>query len=376
VAKLRVGVVGVGPMGQGHVKHYKSIAGCELAAISDMDPARRAETALKTGAMAFADPKDLIGRVDAVSIATPTVTHLELALRFIDAGVHVLVEKPMAASSREAEEIVDAARRKGVVLQVGHIERFNPAFKAAKEVVNDPRYIVSDRLSPYSFRSRDIGVVHDLMIHDLDIILEFMHDDVASLEAIGLPVLSHTEDMADARMRFMNGALADVRSSRVSMKKMRKIRLFQGDGYVSIDYGANTISIFRKSEAFRSGAIDPQTLDPRDLEDPFKFVFGQLLEVQEHSLTSTDALRDQLTSFLEACRGEHPPVVPGEDGLRAVRLADRVQAEVQTYLAREAARAGIQLPSRAGEADERFQGRRTDRLRDGQDEAPPPAGSV
>jgi predicted dehydrogenase len=177
-------------------------------------------------------------------------------------------------------------------------------------------------------------------------------------------------------MRFMNGALADVRSSRVSMKKMRKIRLFQGDGYVSIDYGANTISIFRKSEAFRSGAIDPQTLDPRDLEDPFKFVFGQLLEVQEHSLTSTDALRDQLTSFLEACRGEHPPVVPGEDGLRAVRLADRVQAEVQTYLAREAARAGIQLPSRAGEADERFQGRRTDRLRDGQDEAPPPAGSV
>lgn len=374
MAKLRVGVVGVGPMGQGHVKHYKSIAGCDLVAISDMDPARRGETALKTGAMAFADPKDMIGRVDAVSIATPTVTHLELALRFIDAGVHVLVEKPMAASSREAEEIVDAARRKGVVLQVGHIERFNPAFKAAKAVVNDPRYIVADRLSPYSFRSRDIGVVHDLMIHDLDIILEFMADEVASLEGMGLPVLSHTEDMADARIRFANGALADVRSSRVSMKKMRKIRLFQGDGYVSIDYGANTISIFRKSEAFRSGALDPQTLDPRELEDPFKFVFGQLLEVQELSLTSTDALRDQLASFLEACRGEHAPVVPGEDGLRAVRLADRVQAEVQAYLVREADRAGIQLPRRsgAGEADERFQGRKTDRVRDPQD-GPGPA---
>jgi predicted dehydrogenase len=313
----------------------------------------------------------MIGRVDAVSIATPTVTHLELGLRFIEAGVHVLVEKPMASTSREAEELVSAARRKGVVLQVGHIERFNPAFKAAKEVVNDPRYIVADRLSPYSFRSRDIGVVHDLMVHDLDIILEFVGDDVASLEAIGIPVLSHTEDMVDARLRLRNGALADVRASRVSMKKMRKIRLFQSDGYVSIDYGGNSLSIFRKSDAFRRGDIDPQTLDPTGLDDPFKFVFGQLLDVQEHSLTSTDALRDQLASFLEACRGEHPPVVPGELGLRAVRLADRIQAEVQYYLAREADRAGIQLP-RAGR-EEGFQHRRTERYteRYGPEDAPP-----
>lgn len=368
MAKLRVGVVGVGPMGQGHVKHYRTIPGCELVAISDMDAARRAETAVKSGAMAFAEPKDLIGRVDAVSIATPTVTHLDIALRFIDAGVHVLVEKPMAASSREAEEIVAAARRKGVVLQVGHIERFNPAFKAAKAVVNDPRYVICDRLSPYSFRSRDIGVVHDLMIHDLDILLEFMHDDVASLEAIGIPVLSHTEDMVDARLRLRNGALADVRASRVSMKKMRKIRMFQSDGYVSIDYGANSLSIFRKSEAFRSGAIDPETIDPRALEDPFKFVFGQLLEVAEHSLTSTDALRDQLTSFLEACRGEHPPEVTGEDGLRAVRLADRIQSEVQHYLAREADRAGIPVP-RKQRQPEGFQQRPTERYEPG--DAPP-----
>lgn len=365
MAKLRVGVVGVGPMGQGHVKHYANIPGCELVAISDMDPARRAETAVKSGAMAFADPKDMIGRVDAVSIATPTVTHLDIALRFIDAGVHVLVEKPMAASSREAQEIVDAARRKGVVLQVGHIERFNPAFKAAKEVVNDPRYVVCDRLSPYSFRSRDIGVVHDLMIHDLDIILEFVDDDVASLEAIGIPVLSKTEDMVDARLRLRNGALADVRSSRVSMKKMRKIRLFQSDGYVSIDYGANSLSIFRKSEAFRRGEIDPETIDPRGLEDPFKFVFGQLIEVAEHSLTSTDALRDQLISFLEACRGEHAPVVTGEDGLRAVRLADRIQAEVNYYLSREADRAGIQLPRKPRDP-EGFQHRPTERYEPGE----------
>ena len=350
--RLRVGVVGVGPMGQGHARHYRDLPGCQLVAVVDPDPARRAETAMKTGAQAFADPSQLIGKVDAVSIASPTVTHRDVALRFIEAGVHVLVEKPLAQSTAVAEEIVAAARKKGVVLQVGHIERFNPAFKAARAVVNDPRYVVADRLSPYSFRSRDIGVVLDLMIHDLDIILEFLHDDVDRLEAIGIPVLGATEDMCDARLHFAGGALADVRASRVSMKKMRKIRLFQRDGYVSIDYGANSISIFRQSEAYRSGKIDPGAIDPKLLEDPFSFVFGQLLEVQELSIQGdpgagkVDALRDQLASFLEACRGEHPPVVSGEEGLRAVRLAGRIQAEVSTYLEREARRAGLTLPGR------------------------------
>lgn len=357
--KLRAAVVGVGPMGQGHAKHYRAIPGCELVAVVDPDPARRAEAALKNGCMAFADPKELVGKVDVVSIATPTTTHLDLVLAFLEAGVHVLVEKPMAPSAREAESMVAAAKRTGRVLQVGHIERFNPAFKAAKQVVNDPRYVVCDRLAPYSFRSRDIGVVHDLMVHDLDIILEFLSDDVASFEAIGIPVLSRTEDMCDARLRFKGGALADVRASRVSMKKLRKIRLFQSDGYVSIDYGANTISIFRKSDAFRRGDFDPDTIDPRELEDPFKFVFGQLLTVEEHAITSTDALKDELTSFLEACRGEHPPVVPGEAGLRAVRLADRIAGEVQRYLEGEASRAGIALPQLKGAA--KFQDKRTEK---------------
>ena len=174
MAKLRVGVVGVGPMGQGHVKHYRTIPGCELVAISDMDPARRAETAVKSGAMAFAEPKDLIGRGDAVSIATPTVTHLDIALRFIDAGVHVLVEKPMAASSREAEEIVAAARRKGVVLQVGHIERFNPAIQEIRRrieigQVGQVYQISTRRQGPFPARIADVGVVKDLATHDIDL---------------------------------------------------------------------------------------------------------------------------------------------------------------------------------------------------------------
>jgi len=339
-------------MGQGHARHYRDLPGCDLVAVVDPDPARRAETAIRTGAQAFARPEDLLGKVDAVTIATPTTTHRDIAVLFAERGVHVLVEKPLAHTTAVAEEIVRVCAERGVVLQVGHIERFNPAFKEAKAVVDDPRYVVADRLSPYSFRSRDIGVVLDLMIHDLDIIFEFLSDEVVSLEAIGIPVLSPSEDMCDARLRFAGGALADVRASRCSMKKMRKIRLFQRDGYVSIDYGANSISIFRKSDAYQTGAIDPTTIDPAGLDDPFGFVFGQLIQVEERPMASSDALRDELASFLEACRGERSPEVGGEDGLRAVRLADRIQSEVGAYLQKEAARAGVSLPRGGAREDE------------------------
>lgn len=343
MAKLRVGVVGTGPMGRGHVKHYAGLEGCDLVGVVDRDPQRRAEAALSSGARAFADPKELIGRVDAVSIATPTTTHKDLALMFMDAGVHVLVEKPMAETTAAAEAMLRGAKDKGVVLQIGHIERFNPAFRAAKEVVSDPRYVIADRLSPFSFRSVDIGVVLDLMIHDLDIVLEFIDDEVESLEAIGIPVLAATEDMCDARLRFKGGAIADIRASRVSMKKMRKIRMFQQNAYLSIDYQGNSISIFRKGAKFASGELDPLTIDPSTLEDPYGFVFGELLDVTENSITSSDALRDELRSFLDACRGLHPPEVTGAHGLRAVRLADQIQDAVQTYLQREAGRVGLDL---------------------------------
>ncbi|MCA8921346.1 MAG: Gfo/Idh/MocA family oxidoreductase [Planctomycetes bacterium] len=342
--KLRVGVIGVGPMGMGHVRHYRALEDCDLVAVVDRDPARRAEAATLSGAQAFASVEEILDRVDAVSIASPTITHTEVALKCIEAGIHVLVEKPLAQSEALARQIVDAAAAKGVTLQVGHIERFNPAFSAAKEVVNDPRYVIADRLSPYSFRSRDIGVVFDMMIHDLDIIFEFLDDEVASFEALGIPVLSPSEDMCDVRLRFKGGAIADVRASRVSMKRMRKFRLFQSDGYVSIDYGQRSISTFRMSDKVRSGELDPLTVDPSQLEDPFGFVFGEMLDVEEYSMESKDALRAELRSFLDACRGLHPPEVTGEDGLRAVRLADQIQIAVQEYLAQEAARAGIQLP--------------------------------
>ena len=330
-------------MGRGHVRHYGGIEGCDLVAVVDRDPKRRAEAAIQSGARAFADAKDLIGRVDAVSIATPTTTHKDLALMFMDAGVHVLVEKPMAESPEAAEAMLVGAQDKGVVLQIGHIERFNPAFRAAKKIVSDPRYVIADRLSPFSFRSVDVGVVLDLMIHDLDIVLEFLDDEVESIEAIGIPVLAKTEDMCDARLRFKGGAIADIRASRVSMKKMRKIRMFQQNAYLSIDYQGNSISIFRKGKRYASGELDPLTIDPSTLDDPYGFVFGELLDVTEHTLTSSDALRDELSSFLDACRGLHEPEVTGAHGLRAVKLAHQIRQAVDVYIAGEAARVGLDL---------------------------------
>jgi predicted dehydrogenase len=348
---MRLGVVGVGHLGQHHARIYRSLPGVTLAAIADTDPRRRFETATKTGAPAFADWRELLGKVDAVSVVVPTTFHREVALPFIEAGVHVLVEKPIAATVEDAKILVDAARARNVVLQVGHIERFNPAIRASERFIQDPRYVVADRLAPHSFRSKDIGVVLDLMVHDLDILLEFVKDPVARAEGLGVPVLSQSEDIADARLTFAGGCVADLRASRISLKRMRKIRVFQRTGYVSIDYDARKVAVFRRSRAVEEGTIDLARLDPRELSDPNGFVFSQLLEMEQFEMdTGEDALSAELTSFVEACRGEHPPVVPGEHGLRAVEVALRIQGEIESYVAREAKRAGIPLPPMAQRA--------------------------
>jgi predicted dehydrogenase len=345
---MRVGVVGTGHLGKHHARIYRNMPGVKLEAIADSDPARRLEVATLTGARAFADWRDLIGRVDAVSVVVPTTFHREVAIPLIEAGIHVLVEKPLASTADDARAIVEAARGKNTILQVGHIERFNPAIRQAERFIDDPRYVVADRLAPYSFRSKDIGVVLDLMVHDLDILLEFVKDPVARIEGLGIPVLSRSEDMADARITFAGGCVADLRASRISMKRMRKIRFFQRSAYVSIDYDARRVSVFRRSKAVEDETIDASLLDPRELEDPQGFVLAKLLEVEEFEMDKgEDALTAELGSFIEACRGEHAAVVPGEHGLRAVEAALKIQGEIASYVAREAKRAGIPIPDMA-----------------------------
>ncbi|MBI3725836.1 Gfo/Idh/MocA family oxidoreductase [bacterium] len=370
---MRLGVIGTGHLGQHHARIYRGMAGVALAGIVDTDPRRRFEVATLTGAQAFADWRELLGRVDAVSVVVPTTLHREIALPFIEAGVHVLVEKPIAATVEDASSLVDAARRKNVVLQVGHIERFNQAIRAAERFISDPRYVVADRLAPYSFRSKDIGVVLDLMVHDLDILLEFVKDPVARAEGLGVPVLSRSEDIADARLTFSSGCVADLRASRISLKRMRKIRFFQRTAYVSIDYDSRRVSVFRRSRAVEEGEIDPSKLDPRDLADPQGFVFSSLLDHEEFEMgKGEDALTAELASFIEACRGEHAPVVPGEHGLRAVEVALRIQREIEEYVAREATRAGIPMPDMALRAARGLADARSARLDEDGDEAARP----
>jgi predicted dehydrogenase len=339
---LKAGVVGVGHLGRHHARIYTELKGVRLDSISDTDPGRRHDIATKTGTRAFADYKDMIGRVDVVSIVVPTSHHLAVAKPFIEAGVHVLVEKPLAATVEDAQAICDLAKEHKVTLQVGHIERFNPAIRTAEKIVNDPRYIVADRISPYSFRSGDIGVVLDLMIHDLDVILQLTPSNVTRVEALGLPVMSQAEDIADARLYFENGALADMKTSRVSFKRMRKIRFFQSDAYLSIDYNDRKIWVYRKKDM----NFDASSIDPHSVDDPLKLIMDKYLSVEEISMgDESDALTMELKSFLDACRGFHAPVVPGEHGLRAVKVARTIQRQIHEYLIRESERVGVPIPA-------------------------------
>lgn len=333
--RLRVGVVGVGHLGQHHARVYSELDGVELVGVVDADAARAAEIAGRHGCEAFSSERELIGRVDAVSVATPTESHLEVARLLLEGGVHVLAEKPLCFTAAEARELCAVARRTGRKLQVGHIERFNPAVRAVRDRLSDPRFIECDRVSPFSFRSADIGVVMDLMIHDLDIVLHLVHERVESVEAMGVPILAQHEDLAHARLRFASGAVALLTASRVSVKKERKIRVFQKDCYIAIDYGSRRARIMRLRPGFERGMADLKAIDAsRPIEELQALVFSQFLELEDISMEG-EPLKLELESFVRAVREGREPEVTGEAGLRAIEVADRIQHEMHTYIERE-----------------------------------------
>ncbi len=343
-ARLRVGVVGVGHLGQHHARVYAQTPGVELAGVADKRIERAREVAARHGVRAFGEPADLVGRVDAVSIATPTEFHHAIAKIYLEAGVPVLVEKPMCKTVAEARDLVEVARRKGVPLQVGHIERFNPAVVAIRPRIEDPRFISCDRISPFSFRSSDVGVVLDLMIHDLDIALHFARSPVVDVEAVGVPVIAKTEDVAHARLRFASGGMAVLTASRVSIKKMRKIRVFQRSGYISLDYEAKQALVYRKRPGFEFGEADlaaiDSTMPPEALQ---ALVFSQFIELEELSMEAAEPLRLELESFVASVRSGREPEVSGEAGLTAMEVADRIVASLNENLAaaREGHPAGV-----------------------------------
>lgn len=307
--RMRVAVIGVGHLGRHHARILSTLEGAELVAVVDTLPGRAAEIAAGTGARALTDYRDIVGDVEAVSIAVPTEQHRDVARPFLEKGTAVLIEKPMARSLAEADELLAAAAASGATLAVGHTERYNPAVAAVMPLVTSPRFIEVHRLGVFPERSLDIDVVFDLMIHDLDVILSLVRSDVVSIEAVGVPVLTPKYDIANARLRFATGCIANVTASRISKDRVRKIRFFQPDAYISIDYAAQEVEGWR---LVRQDGARPS-------------IEGGQLPVQKD-----EPLKRELADFLAAARERRTPVVDGAAGRRALELATRIAEKMES----------------------------------------------
>ena len=294
-AKVKVGVAGVGSIGRNHARIYSELESAELTAIFDTDEARAREIAEEFGGEPVSSLEKFAALIEAASVAAPTVAHREVGSVLLEAGCHVLIEKPIADSIDDARALIDLANDKGLNLQVGHIERFNPVMSQLEVRLDSPKFIESHRLSPFPKRSLDIGVVLDLMIHDLEIVLHLVNSPVENIDAVGIPVLTRREDIANARIRFENGCVANITSSRISPEKMRKIRVFQSDAYLSLDYQEQGGWIYRKD--------------------------GMEIIREEVEIEKDEPLKLELASFLEcAARGQSPKVT-GKHGAAALDMA-------------------------------------------------------
>jgi len=333
-APTKVAVVGVGHLGSIHARIYAQNPDAELVCVADVDGTRTRALADELGCRAV-DPAELpetleaLG-VEAASIAVPTSFHARIAVPLLERGLACLVEKPLAASLDEADAILAAAERGGAALAVGHVERFQPGVRRVRELGLRPRFIECHRLSSFSFRSLDVGVVHDLMIHDLDLVLDLMGDEVESLDASGGSILTDAEDLASVRLVFANGGRANVTASRVSLQAMRRFRMFSGSSYVSLDFTKNYGLMVRKGPNWDRAREELRTVDAAELAQRSDFVTGDMLEVVELELGDAERpLQAELASFLGNVRGGSVPEVGGEAGRRALELADRIASEIR-----------------------------------------------
>ncbi len=300
---LRVAVVGVGHLGRHHARILATLPGVQLAAVVDTNRARAEEIAASVGTRALFDSRELVGHVDAATIAVPTAQHRDVALPLLDAGIPLLIEKPLARSIAEADDILAAARRRGVAVAVGHTERFNPAVEKARPLLVDPRFIEVHRLGAFPERSLDIDVVFDLMIHDLDVVLSLVHAEVEAIEAVGVPVLTPRVDIANVRIKFTNGCIANLTASRISRDRVRKIRFFQPAAYLSIDYAAQKVEVLRVVK----GAGPMPSIEGGEVDVP-----------------NEEPLARELSDFVDAVQTGRPPLVDGQQGRRALALAQQI----------------------------------------------------
>ena len=305
-------MIGVGALGKHHARILAALPDVELIAIVDINESRAREIGGLVNALPFTNAADVLGRVDAVSVAVPTESHLSVALPFLQRGIGVLVEKPLARDTAEAQQMIDAAEASGAVFGVGHTERYNPAVAAVRPLLDHPRFIEVHRLGTFPDRSLDIDVVFDLMIHDLDVVLSIVPSDVVAVEAVGVAVLTPKPDIANARLKFASGCIANITASRISKDRVRKIRVFQRDAYLSVDYAAQEVEQWRLVKG--SGAMPA--------------IDGGKLKIEQE-----EPLKRELADFVAAVREKRAPGVTGADGLRAINLAQRVTDEINRSLA-------------------------------------------
>jgi len=303
---MRVAVIGVGHLGKHHARLYAQLPAVELAGVVDIQESRAGEIAALYGTAAYTDYRDLFGKVDAVSLAVPTIDHARIGVDLLEHDIDVLVEKPIATTLEQAQALIDVARQRKRILQVGHVERFNPVFMAAREVATKPQFFEIHRLAEFSPRSLDIDVVLDVMIHDIDIVLSLVSAPVREVRAVGIPVLSQRADIANARVEFEDGCVANFTASRVSFEKTRKLRFFQPHDYISVDYASQTGTMV----SLRMGRVTERKLEPAH-EEPLKL---------------------ELAAFADCVSSRKTPVVNGEAGFRALDLAMRINAAIAERL--------------------------------------------
>ena len=307
--KLRVGVIGTGYLGKFHAEKYAQMSDVQLVGVVDINPLQATDVAKKLNTDAYANHHEIIDKVDAVSIVVPTSSHFAISKDFLAHDVDVLIEKPMTTTLEEADELIDFAESKGLIIQVGHLERFNPAVVALRDYVNKPMFIESHRLSIFKERATDVSVVLDLMIHDVDIISNFVQSDIKTIHAAGIPVVTAQVDIANARLEFKNGCVANVTASRISMKNERKIRLFQKDAYISVDFANREITLITQDGNKKDGLIPGMDI--------------QLLRFDQG-----DALEDELKAFVRSVRKREVPEVNGPVGREALKIALNVMHQI------------------------------------------------
>lgn len=308
--KLRVGVVGTGYLGRFHAEKYDRMDDVELVGVVDIDKSQAEEVAGRFNTTAYTQHEHLFGKVDAVSIVVPTPAHFSVAKDFLENNIDVLIEKPMSETTEQADELIDFAKSRSLIIQVGHLERFNPAVVALQDIIKKPMFIESHRLSIYKDRCTDVSVVLDLMIHDIDIILNFVRSEIVNIHAAGIPVISGHVDIANARLEFKSGCIANVTASRISTKNERKIRLFQKDTYISVDFANQGITVIQRNDKVEGGLIPG-------------------MEIKQMSFAKGDALENELKSFVKTVRRRENPEVTGQMGRDALKIALSIMKQIR-----------------------------------------------